>query len=106
MTVKSKFKPGEIVYYKYPSRYSRSRDKNTVEAILQIKANPEGGAGGPDHYIIAILKSVRGDMMSQIAFLHRNSKECMCDSVTIETYCRRLTPAETVLYGSNGKTRK
>jgi len=98
MTRKSKFKAGDVVYYKYPSRYSSSKDKKTNEAIIYIAASPDGGSVGHDMYLIKILKSIRGNSLN-IARVQIDENEYLCDQITIETYSRKLTPTEQVLYG-------
>lgn len=92
MTVKSKFKPGDIVYYKYPSRYSRARDPKTIEAIIKIH-----GVLSP-LYNVEVLKTIRGNIVGSIA-LKSDHGLFQLDTIEIDTYSRRLTPAESVLYG-------
>lgn len=91
MTVKSKFKPGDIVYYKYPSRYTRSRADGTIEAIIKIH-----GVLSP-WYNAEIIKSIRGQIPASITT--RDDGMFQVDTIEIDTYSRRLTPAESVLYG-------
>ena len=100
MTVKSKFKAGDIIYYKYPSRYSRTRDTNTVEVILQIK-QIEPNAYGPatSLYDTIILKTIRGDFMKTGTVVLAGSGRFLLDILSTDTYSRHLTPAEKVLYG-------
>lgn len=100
MTPKSKFKAGDIIYYKYPSRYSRTRDPATVEAIIQIK-QIEVNAYGPatSLYTTVILKAIRGDLTLTGAVVMASAGEFLLDILTIDTYSRHLTPAEKVLYG-------
>lgn len=100
MTPKSKFKAGDIVYYKYPSRYSRSRDINTVEAIIEIKnIEPHAYGAATSLYDAIILKAIRGDLISTGAVVLAGSGKFLLDILTTDTYSRHLTPAEKVLYG-------
>lgn len=70
MTPKSKFQDGDIIYYKYPSRYSRSRDKGTVECIIKIhKVTMSGNTyHATSIYLAEILKPIRGDLLRTLAF--------------------------------------
>lgn len=92
MIVKSKFKSGDIVYYKYPSRYTRSRDKSTIEAIIKIH-----GVLSP-WYNAEILKSIRGTIPASINY-RGDDGMFQIDTIELDVYCRHLTPAEKVLYG-------
>lgn len=106
MTVKSKFKPGEIVYYKYPSRYTRSKDEKTIEVIVKIHnvfKDPHGHNSTNYFYKVNILKVIRSmsGHWSSVDFdsYEKFGQELGINSLDLETYSRRLTPAESVLYG-------
>lgn len=114
MTVKSKFKPGEVVYFKYPSRYTRSKDPNRIEVILKIVSIAETETWNKQninyHYVIKIIKTISGKrghwssgegsgMGWNIVGQPIYHEEFGVDSIEIETFSRRLTPAESVLYG-------
>lgn len=97
----AKYKKGDVIYFKSPSRYSRRKDTNTVEAIIRIKKlvhdNYRNSANY--HYSIEILKIIKGKRnhwSNPEAF--NILPECVVDSLEIETYSRKLTPAEKVLY--------
>lgn len=93
MTVKSKFKAGDIIYYKYPSRYTRSSEDKTIEAIIKIH-----GVLVPT-YNAEVIKRIRGDIVGSIAFRQGGSGIFQLDTLELDTYSRHLTPAEKVLYG-------
>ncbi len=92
MSPKSKFKAGDIIYYKYPSRYARTRDPKTIEAIIKIH-----GVLSP-LYNIEVLKQIRGTIVGSIA-LRGSDGMFQLDTIEIDTYSRHLTSAEKVLYG-------
>lgn len=112
MKVRSKFKPGDVIYFKYPSRYTRSSDKDRIECIIKIvsiAATDQKYHYNSYHYIIKILKTVAwkpghwSDGEAGMGWTAGGkpvyNEEFGVDSIEIETYSRQLTPAEKVLYG-------
>ena len=103
-----KFNAGDVVYYKYPSRYSRSRDDETIEAIIQIvkvyyhtKYPIDQGEPYTEYeYIIQVIKVVRSHIphFTNAPLFQSQQLPLMVEPLEIETYCRHLTPAERVLY--------
>lgn len=103
MTPKSKFKPGEIVYYKYPSRYSRTKDPKTIEVIVRIEQIvSDHGYSNIDYFyqihLIKVVKAQKNHWSSYNPSQHIGYVFGV-DSVDLETYSRRLTPTEMILYG-------
>jgi hypothetical protein len=102
MTPKSKFKAGDVIYFKSPSRYSRSRAPGTIEIILKIIE-----VAGLDrfctdditeyYYIVSIVKTISSKPVHWSTYT--NPEPFGIGSLEIETHARRLTAAETVLYG-------
>lgn len=96
--LKTKFKKGEVLYFKYPSRYSRSKVPGTIEAIIKIKdIDSDGFRRNSDYfYVISIIKVITSKRDHWSSY---NEGSFGVQSLEIDTYCRRLTPAESVLYG-------
>lgn len=100
--IKPKFKPNDIIYFKSPSRYSRSREPGTVEVILKIlsimgKDNFKTDFITDYYYEVAIIKTISSKPIHWSEYTKPASFGV--DSLEIETHSRKLTPAETVLYG-------
>lgn len=101
MTVKSKFKPGDVVYYKSPSRYSRSKTGDTIEVILKIIdiESDDYRHNRTDYfYMISIIKVVSGKRGHWSGHPHP-ALSFGVESLEIELHSRVLTSAEKVLYG-------
>lgn len=88
--MKAKFKAGDFIYFKYPSRYSRRNHPGTYEAILKIKSVYPSPEGGYD-YDIELIKCMSGDETFP-------SEIIISEAIYIDTYSRKLTPTERVLY--------
>lgn len=105
MTVKSKFKVGDTVYFKYPSRYSRRKDHDTIEALVYIEAvtpmDTRHNLSTDYMYTISLVKVIKAkpNHWSSIIASDYIGHAFGIDTLELETYSRRLTPAERVLYG-------
>ena len=102
MTPKSKYKLNDIIYFKYPSRYTLINDPTVVEVILKIThvtQKPEQAMYLNRGYVVSIVKSIRGDFLSTNVWVSGGAGEFSCEGTALETYSRLLTPTEKVLYG-------
>ena len=88
--MKAKFKAGQLIYYKYPSRYARRTHPGTYEAILKVISVYPSPDGGYD-YDIKLIKVISGDENFPTEIL-------ISESIHIDTYSRKLSPTEKVLY--------
>ena len=100
--IKPKFKPNDIIYFKSPSRYSRSRSPGTVEVILKILSVEGKDSFRTDfitdyYYQVIIIKTISSKPVHWSTY--DKPVSFGVESLEIETHSRRLTPAETVLYG-------
>lgn len=100
--IKPKFVPGDIVYFKSPSRYSRSRSPGTVEIILKIISIEGKDTFRSDfitdyYYQVSIVKTISSIPVHWSTY--DNPEPFGVESLELETHSRKLTPAETVLYG-------
>lgn len=100
--IKTKFKPGDTVYFKSPSRYARSRAPGTVEILLKIisiegKDTFRGDKIIDYYYMVSIVKTISSIPVHWSTY--DNPEPFGVESLELETHSRHLTPAERVLYG-------
>lgn len=88
--MKAKFRAGDFLYYKYPSRYARRNHPGTYEAILKVLSVYPVSEGGYD-YDLKLVKIISGDENFCTELL-------IAEAIHIDTYSRKLTPTERVLY--------
>lgn len=103
MKIKTKFNKGDVLYFKYPSKYASIKDYSTVvEAIIKVihvTQKPERAIYLNRGYVVCIVKAIRGDFLSTNIWVSGSAGEFSCESTSLETYTRLLTPTEKVLYG-------